>query len=125
MASPNSSVPPENNDLHLTHADTPSGSHVEHLDTYLNTPFDTICSTCYKTFDIRTATFIEQRVELMTLLRNRGEGVLLTLTAMSGNRDFLDDNFHNHLTQLLMDRELDIILKREKTSLENPLKSFS
>lgn len=84
--------------------------------------FEIICSKCNGIDNIHNAMFSRDRENLKSFLESSTEGKILLWHYEKHNR--LHDDMMGLLVRLIVNRELDIIFKREKVSLQNPLRKL-
>lgn len=84
--------------------------------------FNIICSKCQQSDDIKSAVYVPQRQDLRSFLESNFEGRLI-LMYYEKKKD-LNDNMRNHLSQILINRELSFILEKNDTSVHNPLQKL-
>lgn len=80
------------------------------------------CEKCHAETDINSLIFISTQMDLSTFLQTSVEGNVILFHYKTYN--CLNDAMRNSLTQLLVSRELFLILKKYNISLENPLKKL-
>ena len=84
--------------------------------------FDIHCDNCQQSVNSTAANYVPHRQDLLLFLQSSFDGFLV-LTAFETLKE-LPESTQNILCNLIIDREVNIICKREKVSAANPLKKL-
>ena len=83
-----------------------------------------LCSRCKRTDSVHQSLFNTERENICSYLRSETEGVLI-LAALEYHRESpIPESMICATVRLLINRELAIILRRERVTRQNPLKHF-
>lgn len=85
--------------------------------------FQTLCSRCQKSDPVHQAFYSTNRESIRSYLLSDPEGVL-SLAAIESHGDSVHESIKGSIARLLIKRELDIVLRRERVSVQNPLRHF-
>lgn len=84
-----------------------------------------LCSRCKKNDSVNQYLFSEERENVRSFIASQDEGnMILSSLEKHGQSSPIPEAMISATVRLLINRELSIILKRERVSLQNPLKHF-
>ncbi|XP_044579171.1 uncharacterized protein LOC123261573 isoform X1 [Cotesia glomerata] len=84
--------------------------------------FQSLCTKCFSTLDSNSINYVPDRQDLKTFLNQSYKGQLILNYYKLHNN--LTDTLSNYLAEITFGREINIILKQGKVTLDNPLKKL-
>ena len=108
------------NDARVNHDITVSDVNAEAIRDLSIETFDIICSKCQRKDSLDSVAFVTNRQPLEVFLNESDAGQ--TVLIHFKKYESLSDSMLDTLTRLLISREMTIIFKQKKVSLDNPLR---